>query len=54
MNIKDVILSNFRIYREEKKFEFSEDVTGIVGENAHGKTTILEAVYMMCRGKGFR
>lgn len=54
MNIKDVVLSNFRIYREEKKFEFSEDVTGIVGENAHGKTTILEAVYMMCRGKGFR
>ncbi len=54
MLIKDITLSNFRIYHEEKSFDFSPDVTGIIGENARGKTTLLEAVYMACRGKGFR
>lgn len=54
MLLKDITLSNFRIYHEERHFEFSQDVTGIIGENARGKTTLLEAVYMICRGKGFR
>ncbi|MFO0703113.1 MAG: DNA replication and repair protein RecF [Patescibacteria group bacterium] len=54
MIIRDILLSNFRIYSEEEGFEFSPDVNGIIGENAHGKTTLLEAVYMISRGKGFR
>lgn len=54
MYIKDISLSCFRSYKGEKVFEFSDDVVGIIGQNAHGKTTILEAVYMLARGRGFR
>ncbi len=54
MYIKDISLSCFRSYKDERVFEFSGDVVGIIGQNAHGKTTILEAIYMLARGRGFR
>lgn len=50
---KKVVLRNFRLYRD-REVEFSAGTNIIVGANASGKTTILEALYMLCRGKTYR
>ncbi len=54
MYLKSLALSHFRCHRKLSKFQFSEHVTIVSGENAKGKTSILEALYMLSRGKGFR
>lgn len=54
MHLKSLTLSHFRCHRKLAKFQFSERVTIVSGENAKGKTSILEALYMLSRGKGFR
>jgi len=46
-------LQNIRSYKNGL-FEFAEGVNIIVGPNASGKTNLLEAIYMVCRGSGFR
>lgn len=51
--IKKVHLSNFRNF-SDNIFEFSPDTTVIVGPNAAGKTNILESVYVLATGKGFK
>lgn len=53
MFIKRILLRGFRNI-EEKQIEFSETLTVIVGENAKGKTNILEGVYCGVNGVGFR
>lgn len=53
MKIKEATLNNFRSY-DERTFEFSPDVTVIVGKNGAGKTNILEAIYILLQGKSFR
>ena len=45
MFIKSLELCNFRNY-EEVSIDFSPDVTILYGDNAQGKTNILEAVYV--------
>jgi DNA replication and repair protein RecF len=52
--IDSLTLANFRIYSDERAFDLSPDMTMIIGANAKGKTSLLEACYMVCRGKGFR
>ncbi len=53
MYFKEARLQNFRNYTEEK-VEFHPKVNIITGNNAQGKTNLLEALYMMSLGKSFR
>lgn len=53
MQIRSLSLSNFRIYKEAV-FNFEESVNGIIGSNAIGKTTVLEAIYVALFGRSFR
>lgn len=53
MYLKSLYLKNFRIYKE-KLLQFSPQINVIWGENAIGKTTILEAIYYLISGKSFR
>ena len=53
MGIRSITLSDFRNY-ESKSFDFSDGVTVIAGENARGKTNLLEAIYLLGVGESFR
>ncbi len=53
MWLKQIALTNFRSYRKQS-FEFSESSTLVVGNNATGKTNLLEAVWILATGKSFR
>ncbi len=53
MTLGKLTLYNFRSYAE-REFEFSPEVTVIVGKNGVGKTNILEAIYVLLQGKSFR
>ena len=53
MHLCDIHLRNFRNY-EQLDLEFDSGVNLIVGENAQGKTNLLEAIAYLGSGKGFR
>ncbi|TRZ53509.1 DNA replication and repair protein RecF [bacterium] len=53
MGLTKISLSDFRNY-ENKVFEFSNGVTVVAGENAKGKTNLLEAIYLLGVGESFR
>ncbi len=53
MQIKRLHLKNFRNYKDEEVF-FSSGTTLIHGNNAQGKTNIIEALYMFGTGKSHR
>lgn len=53
MIIKKIALNGWRNYDWET-VEFSPDINVITGQNAQGKTNLLEAVYMLSCGKSFR
>jgi len=53
MILQRMTLQNFRNF-PNKIFDFDEHLTMIVGENARGKTNLLEAVYFLLNGVGFR
>lgn len=53
MICKSVEFSSFRNI-ENEKIEFKEGINVIHGENAQGKTNILEGIYLFARGKSFR
>ncbi len=44
MIIKEISIRNFRSYYGENKFEFSNGLTLIIGDNGDGKTTFFEAL----------
>lgn len=50
MYIKKLKLTNFRNY-EKAELEFSPLTNIIYGNNAQGKTNILESVYLFAQGK---
>lgn len=53
MHVKEITLENFRNY--EKEFvEFHPKVNIITGNNAQGKTNLIEGLYIMSLGKSFR
>lgn len=51
--INDLRLQNYRSYKDDT-FEFGPGVNIIVGPNASGKTNLLEAVLVSCRGSSYR
>ena len=53
MNIKRLELKNFRNYREET-IELPSGASVFLGQNAQGKTNILEAVYYAALGRSHR
>ena len=53
IHIKELILKNFRCYTEYKE-NFSKNVNVIVGPNASGKTSLIEAIYVLGLGKSFK
>ena len=53
MYIQKIKLENFRNY-EKEEIEFDKNVNIIYGDNAQGKTNILEAIFICSLGKSFR
>lgn len=53
MRVVGVTLSDFRNFRSAAA-DFDPGINVITGENAQGKTNLLEAVYIMTGGKSFR
>lgn len=53
MYVKTVKLQNFRNYKNQE-IEFSKNTNILCGNNANGKTNILEAVYLFGYGKSHR
>ena len=53
MNLQELKLRSFRNY-EEAAIEFDPGVNLIVGDNAQGKTNLLEAISYLGSGKSFR
>ncbi len=53
MNITKLELKNFRNY-EALELELQGGVTVLYGDNAQGKTNVLEAVYLCCTGRSHR
>ena len=53
MWIKNIKLQNFRNYKE-LDLNLGENVNILFGENAQGKTNILEAIFLCSLGKSFR
>lgn len=53
MYLSKIKLTNFRNYSEQQ-VAFSKGINIIYGENAQGKTNLLEALYMFTAGKSFR
>lgn len=53
MRVKKIQLDNFRNY-EKEELEFHEKVNIILGNNAQGKTNLLESIFITSLGKSFR
>lgn len=53
MKIKKLALKNFRSYSDQV-FEFDDKLNILVGQNAQGKTNVLEAIFYAVIGKSFR
>lgn len=53
MKIKKIHLTNFRKFKNSE-FKFSKNNNLILGDNATGKTTIIEAIYYCCFFSSFR
>ena len=51
--IKGIKLTNFRCHTDFA-LEFQPDTTLILGPNGYGKTSVLEAIYLLIQGKSFR
>jgi len=53
VRVKSITLQNFRNHRSTT-LSLSPGINVLVGDNAQGKTNLLEAVYLTCVGRGFR
>lgn len=53
MRIKQLVLNNFRNY-QELSLTFGNGLTIITGENAQGKTNLLEAIFLLSLAKSHR
>lgn len=53
MILSNLELSNFRNYIDQS-IHFDDDINIICGNNAQGKTNLLEAIYLLCIARSFR
>jgi DNA replication and repair protein RecF len=53
MRLNQLVLRNFRSYAD-CEIGFTDRVNLIIGENAQGKTTLLEAIYFLSTAKSHR
>jgi DNA replication and repair protein RecF len=53
MSLAELRIQNLRCI-ESASLEFSSDLNLIVGENGAGKTSVLEAIFLLGRGRSFR
>ncbi|QQG44523.1 MAG: DNA replication/repair protein RecF [Candidatus Roizmanbacteria bacterium] len=53
MIFKQITVTDFRNF-DSKIFDFHPSLTIIIGENARGKTNLLEAIFLSINGAGFR
>ena len=53
MYIEKIKLTNFRNYQEQE-IEFDKNINIFYGNNAQGKTNIIEAIYLCAIGKSYR
>lgn len=53
MYLTSLVLQHFRSY-SQKKIDFNNALTVIVGQNTAGKTNLVEAILMLASGKSFR
>jgi len=53
MILKSILLQHFRNY-SQRKFDFDEKFTVVVGPNTAGKTNLSEAIHILLTGKSFR
>ena len=53
MWIKNIKIKNFRNYKEEE-INLEKNINIFYGENAQGKTNIIEAIFLCSLGKSFR
>lgn len=53
MYLKSITLENFRNY-EKQTIDFNKNINIIYGNNAQGKTNIIEAIFLCAYGKSFR
>ena len=53
MRVDKLVLNGFRNY-EWESVDFAPGTNVISGENAQGKTNLLEAVYLLATGRSFR
>lgn len=53
MILQTIVMQHFRLF-EQVQYTFHSGLTIIIGENTRGKTSILEGVYTIIFGEGFR
>lgn len=53
MYIKKITLNNFRNY-DNQEIEFGNNINIIYGDNAQGKTNIIESIFLCSMGRSFR
>ncbi len=53
MYVKNIKLNNFRNY-DTQKIDFINGINLFVGDNANGKTNIIESIYLSAFGKSYR
>ena len=53
MYIENILLENFRNYSHQE-IKLNKNINIIYGNNAQGKTNILEAIYILALGKSFQ
>ncbi len=53
VHLKSLYLKNFRNFKEDE-VHFNSGLNAIYGNNAQGKTNLLEAIYLIATGRSFR
>ena len=53
MKINNIELTNFRNYKSQQVF-FNDGLNVLVGNNAQGKTNLLESIFLFAIGKSVR